>query len=218
MTTMDSEKATLDKLRDDFISKGYKFEIEPDRQSLPGFLQKYQPDAIAIGKDETDKVIIEVKRPNTRARVELAELTQEIAQKSGWRYMLVYTGQDPSEIIELSRPQKAQVDEAIKEVRALESAGFLKAAMLEGWSVLEALARRIYPSDIRVSLKPLTPASVIERLAMDGLVSDADAKKLRAMISVRNSVAHGDLNVSVSQDDLSYLLKSVETINSHIAA
>jgi REase_AHJR-like len=215
-TTMDSEKFTLEKLRTDFEAKGYRFEIEPTRDLLPSFLQNYQPDAVAIGKGENDKVIIEVRRPNTRAKVKLAELSQEMAEKNGWRYLLVYIGQDPSEIVELSRPEKFQVDEAIKEIRDLERAGFLKAAMLEGWAVLEALARRIYKSDIRVSLKPLSPVSVIERLAMEGLLSDTDAKRLRALSSIRNSVVHGDLNVSVSEDDLSYLLKSIEKINGHV--
>lgn len=217
-TTVESEKFTLDKLRADFEAKGYRFEVERARDLLPSFLQNSQPDAVAIAKDENDKVIIEVRGSNSRAKVRLAELTQDLAEKSGWRYLLVYVGQDPSDIIELSWPEKSQIDEAIKEVVKLKDFGFQKAAMLEGWSVLEALARRLYKSDIRISLKPLSPASVVERLAMEGLLTDAEAKRLRHLISVRNSMAHGDLNVRVSDDDLSYLINSIQSINDHVAS
>ncbi len=218
-SAIDFEQATLSRLRDDFEAKGYRFIIQPTPEDLPHFVKLRPPDAIAIGRDDVDKVIIEVKRVENRdAKAPMAEVDRDLAAKEGWRYLLVYAGQDPSEIVELSRPLKSQVDNAIDEVHSLEQSGYLRAAMLEGWSLLEALARRIYPHDIRVSLRPLSPIAVVERLAMDGQISGPEAKRLRAMGAIRNSVAHGDLNVSVSPDDLRFLLERVESINARVTA
>lgn len=211
----DSERMTLARLRDDFEAKGYQFVADPSGDQLPDFLGSYRPDAIAIGQD--DKVIIEVKQPGSRpVKIPSTSLSERIASQGGWRYLLVYAGQDPSEIIELSRPQKSQVDEALEETRRLKESGYTRAAMIECWSLLEALARRLYPADIRFSLKPLSPMEVVERLAMDGQVSDADAKRLRALTSIRNSLVHGDLDARVRPDDVEYLLNKIEEINSRV--
>ena len=119
-SSTESERTTLERLRDDFEAKGYQFVFEPQSDRLPDFLGRYKPDAIAIGPH--DKVIIEVKQPGSR-QIPAAPLSQKIASQSGWRYLLVYAGQDPSELIQLSRPQKSQVDRAIEEVRSLERSG-----------------------------------------------------------------------------------------------
>jgi uncharacterized protein YutE (UPF0331/DUF86 family) len=211
------EKITLDRLREDFQAKGYQFIAEPSSDQVPDFLGAHRPDALAIGPH--DNVIIEVKRQGSRAlKIPPAQLAQKIASQSGWRYLLVYAGEDPSDIIELSRPQKSQVDRAIEEARRLEQSGHFRAAMIEGWSLLEALARRLHTEDIRFSLRPLSPMQVVERLAMDGQLDAEEAKRLRALSSIRNSVVHGDLNVSVSGDDVRFLLGQVETINARLSA
>lgn len=211
----DPERVTLERLREDFEAKGYQFVLEPHRDQLPDFLGSYRPDAIAIGQH--DKVIIEVKPPGSpQTSIPSAQLSQRIVPQNGWRYLLVYAGQDPSEFIELSRPQKSQIDDAIEEVRSLEQSGHIRAAMIECWSLLEALARRIYPEDIRFSMRPLSPMEVVERLAMDGQIGDGDAKRLRALSSIRNSLVHGDLNVSVAADDVHFLLETIKNINSRV--
>jgi uncharacterized protein YutE (UPF0331/DUF86 family) len=162
-------------------------------------------------------VIIEVKRQGSReARIPFAELAQKVPPGSGWRYLLVYAGQDLSEIIDLPRINQYQVDQATSETRKLEQLGYTRAAMLESWSILEALARRLYPEDIRFSLTPLSPMQVVERLAMDGEIDADQAKRLRKLSSLRNSAAHGDLDVRISSDDVRYLLDVIENISSHL--
>ncbi|WP_428487348.1 hypothetical protein [Rhodopila sp.] len=211
----DSERVTLERLRDDFRSKGYDFIIQPPIDQVPDFLGNRRPDALAI--EPHDKVIIEVKQQGSPdPKLLLAQLSQTASSRSRWRYLLVYAGEDPSEIIELSRPRKSQVDQAIQETRSLEQLGHMRAAMVEGWSLLEALAQRLYPEDIRMSLKPLTSMQVIERLAMDGQISHQEAKRLRGLSSIRNSLVHGDLNVSTSKNDVNYVFKIVEAINSRL--
>ncbi|MFC0409690.1 hypothetical protein [Roseomonas elaeocarpi] len=214
----DAESSTLIKVGNDFISKGYDFLINPSDAELPDFLKPYRPDALAISKSGEDKVIIEIKGRNSRRlKVPLTEIDSTAANKSGWRYLLIYTGQDPSDIIDLPRPSKSQIKEALGEVKSLSSSGYSKAAILEGWSILEALARSIYPANITTSLRPLPSSAVIERLAMDGQIDSAAAEKLKKISSVRNSVAHGNLSVSVPRNDVEQLIESIESISDQIA-
>jgi len=210
------ERTTLESVRENFESKGYRFIVDPRPDELPSFLGGHRPDAIAT--KEHDNVIIEVKpRPTGEARSSVAKLSRQVPPGSGWRYILVYAGQDPHDIIELSRPRKSQIDEALKEVHSLQEAGFDRAALIECWSLLEALARRLYAEDTTVSLRPLSPIQIVERLAMDGQLDDQDARRFRALSSVRNAVVHGDLNVSVLAEDLSYLIEKTELINAQLA-
>ena len=211
------ERDTLERLREDFEAKGYEFLVEPSRAQIPDFLADHVPDALALGQN--DKVIIELKPKESReTKIPLAQLAQKVPSGSGWRYLLVYTGQDPSEIIDVPRSNQSQVDQATGEVRKLEQLGYAKAAMLEAWSILEALARRLYPEDIRFSLRPLSAMQVVERLAMDGEIDADQARRLRQLSSLRNSAAQGDLDVMISGDDVRYLLGVIEGINSHSAA
>jgi len=213
---VDVERAALESVRENFESKGYNFVADPRPDQLPPFLAGHLPDAIATNAH--DHVIIEVKRrhPN-QPRVSIAELTREIPPGSGWRYVLVYAGQDPDEFIELSRPKRSQIEEAIKEIHSLQEAGHSRAALTACWSLLEALARRLDPEDINASRRPLSPIQTVERLAMDGQLSEEDSKRLRALGSVRNSVVHGDLNVRVLPDDLHFMVEKIELINAQLA-
>jgi len=212
----DVERAALESVRQNFESKGYKFVADPRPDQLPPFLDGHLPDAIATNAH--DHVIIEVKRRHTsQARVSIAELTRVIPPGSGWRYVLVYAGQDPDEFIELSRPKRSQIDEAIKEIHSLQEAGHSRAALTACWSLLEALARRLDPEDFNESRRPLSPIQTVERLAMDGQLSEDDSRRLRTLGSVRNSVVHGDLNVRVLPDDLHFMVEKIELINAQLA-
>ena len=85
---------------------------------MPEFLAGHAPDALAFGPN--DKVIIEIKRQGSReARIPLAQLAQKVPRGSGWRYLFVYAGQDPSELINFPGPNQSQVDQATKEARTL---------------------------------------------------------------------------------------------------
>lgn len=207
------ERDTLRRIREDFEARGYQFLAEPARDQRPDFLKDYTPDALALGQN--DKVIIEVKRTGSRdGKIPLAQLVDKVPRDSGWRYLLVYAGQDPSDAVELSRPDQSQVDVAINETRKLEQLGFARAAMLESWLILEALARRLYPEDKRSSSRPLSAIQVVERLAMDGEIDAEQAKRLRELSSLRNFAAHGDLGVSISADDVRYLLDMIDDLSS----
>lgn len=212
----DVERAMLESVRENFESKGYKFVADPRPNQLPPFLAGHKPDAIATSA--YDNVIIEMKRrQSNEARASIAKLSRDLPPGSGWRYVLVYAGQDPDEFIELSRPKRSQIDEAIKEIHSLQESGHSRAALNECWSLLEAMGRRLYPEDIRISLRPLSPVQTVERLAMDGQLSDEDSKRLRTLGSIRNSVVHGDLNVRVLPDDLQFMVQKIEAINAQLA-
>ncbi|WP_099287654.1 hypothetical protein [Gluconobacter kondonii] len=149
------------------------------------------------------------------SRTALAEIANRIPPNEDWRYVVVYAGQDPSEALDIPRSNKFQIDHAIKEVRELSAAGHDRAAMLQIWSVLEALARRIYPHDIRFTQRPLSTAEIVERLAMEGELDVDEAKRIRSLRSLRNLLAHGDFETKILKDDVAFILALVDRINAN---
>jgi len=211
----DLEQKTLEDLRKNFESRAYRFIEHPSEDEIPRFLDSYRPDALAFG--EHDRVIIEIKIPGglRSNKIDLAEIANRIPPNEDWRYVVVYAGQDPSEALDIPRSNKFQIDHAIKEVRELSAAGHDRAAMLQIWSVLEALARRIYPHDIRFTQRPLSPAEIVERLAMEGELDVDEAKRIRSLRSLRNLLAHGDFETKILKDDVAFILALVDRINAN---
>lgn len=211
----DLEKETLHRLREQFEAQGYKFLTQPTKGELPDFLQEDRPDALAIGPNET--VVIEAKRLRTRAsNLQLTLRAKEISSRPGWRLLVVYTGEDSGDITELSRVGKVQIDQAIKDARALRMHGHNRYVLVAAWSLFEALARRLYAGDNKSNLRALSPIQIVEHLAMDGYLDVDEAKHLRNLISLRNRSVHGDLEVSIPNEDIDFMLNEAERISTFL--
>ncbi len=212
MSTADVEREALSRLRVRFEAEGYRFLAEPRKTDLPEFLQTQHPDALAIGPSET--VVIEAKRHRTKATdLHLTNLAQEISSHPGWRLLVVYAGEDSDDVMHLPPAEKFQVDQAIEEARTLKIQGQNRYAIVAAWSLFEALARRLYAEDTRILSRTLSPAQIVERLAMDGHLDSEEARHLRDLISVRNRSVHGDLKVTIPDADIDFMLDKVEAIN-----
>lgn len=208
----ETEKVTLEHLRKNFEVKGYQFIENPTGSQVPDFLRGYRPDALALGPNEN--VVIEVKQRKARASdVTLAHLAQRVSAQDGWRFIVVYSGEDEGDAVKLKRAGKIEIDQALNDARSLEAFGFHRHAFVAIWSILEALARRLYSEDKTSLFGPLSPIQVIQRLAMDGYVGSEDAKRLQHLISLRNLAVHGELNVNVPSEDIAFILKRAEEIS-----
>ena len=207
---------SLDVIRKDFEKKGYRFVFNPSSSELPIFLQHYRPDAVAI--KENDKIIIEINalRDEKKRKIPVSALAKQIPPDSEWRYLLVNVGHNPNHVMDLPRLKKTEIDAALQEIKQLVALNLTRPAMLELWSLFEALSRRIYPSDIRFSLRPLSPIQIVERLAMEGDLDKIEAQKMRELISVRNSLAHGNLGIQVGKKDIDFMIILAEKINDRI--
>jgi len=186
---------------------------------VPDFLRGYTPDALALGPSEN--VVIEVKRRRARASdITLAHLAQRVSAQDGWRFIVIYPGEDEDEgdAVKLKRAGKTEIDQALNDARSLEASGFRRHAFVAIWSILEALARRLYSEDKTSLSGPLSPIQVIQRLTMDGYVGSEDAKRLQRLISLRNLAVHGDLNVDVSSEDIACILNRAEEISEALSA
>ena len=75
--------------------------------------------------------------------------------------------------------------------------------MLLSWATLEAIGRNLMASDLA---RPQTPGRVIQFMAQDGIATPNEADRLRALVKLRNSLAHGELDAPVTGEQTAEML------------
>jgi uncharacterized protein YutE (UPF0331/DUF86 family) len=95
----------------------------------------------------------------------------------------------------------------INEVELLLAGGNVRAAFVAAWSLLEAALNSALPN---ADKRPRTPGTVVQTLAMDGLISEELEQSLRPLVETRNRVVHGDLTVEPSSADVNVVLSAVK--------
>ena len=203
-----AEIAFLESLRADYESRGYKFIIHPAPSDLPEFFATYAPDAIATRSDKN--VAIELKsRANSAAQQSLQEIRQLFEGRPNWQFRVVYAGGDGTSAPYLPIPSRASVLARLGEVDAAINDGRIRAAFMDGWSLLEAALNSARPE---ADKRPRTPEGVVQALAMDGLISIEAEKSLRSLIDLRNRVVHGDLTAKPIEADVRIVLDAVRAV------
>lgn len=197
------EAAILDRLKDRYEQQGYQFFAHPGPELIPAFLGGFRPDAIALKPG--DRLIIEVKlkQPPVNAEKHLAEIARKVAMQSGWRFTVLVEDESPEGGVRVRRSTAAEIGRQLAEVAALAQAGHARAAFILAWAVLEAAARASCPT---LTDRPLTPMQTIQELAMQGVIEEAAADRLRDMLAARNAVAHGDFSVAVEPAAVRFLI------------
>lgn len=196
-------------------ARGMTFLIDPPRNVIPAFLGDYRPDAIALGPD--GGIVFEVKRgPEAGANRQLAEISERVSREKGWEFRAIYLTPPADRLPEIPVPTWHQLQRALREVEVLATGGHPRAALLAGWSVLEALAHLARAHSGSAAPKSLSPLQAVQALAEEGYVEADVGARLRALVATRNAVAHGNLAVEVSQDQAESLLQDVRSIFSAI--
>ena len=132
------------------------------RSLLPKFMEGYAPDAVAIGKPRNIAIEV-VAGDKPGAAVEA--LKERLAAQDAWDLRVYYYR--PEHEAEVVAPAtRGAIEAAAARVEALVSGGLSDAALLLGWSVLEAAGRLLSPERLG---RPQEAGRLIERFGKLGL-------------------------------------------------
>lgn len=206
MSATDREQRVLDLIASRLTAEGYDVFTQPARGLLPPFMRDYQPDAIALGRPRN--IAIEVARDDAAAPPKAAALSERFAKNPDWELRIVYApeGSDDRPVPGVTRDA---IPAALARVETLRAADQPEAALLLGWSILEAIGRLFLPGDVS---RPQPAGQLLERMALEGLITPDEADRLRQLATLRNQVAHGALQVRVPPEAVADLIGILHTV------
>lgn len=198
------ERQALDELEPVWRRQGYTLVREPSEEKLPGFLKGFRPDAIAIGAKPS--LVIEVMRSRSlSADTKVRNLKRLFEGHDDWRLEVVYMTPYGLPVQSVS---KDEIEAALRQIGGLTRRD-PRAALLMAWATLEAAARMQQPD---LAERTLSPGSLTDLLISLGHLPYGDSEKLRRIGAVRNLLAHGQINVETSEDDVSYLMDATNAL------
>ncbi len=201
----DAEIAFLENLRPQYEDKGYRFVVHPNSSDLPPFFSSYEPDAVAFKSGHN--VAIEVKsRASSSAQRSIQSIRRLFEDRPDWQFTVAYLGSDAINLERLPTADRMLILERVREVERLAGDGHVREAFIVAWSLLEAALNSVKP---HADKRPRTPGTVVQSLAMDGYIADELERSLRALISLRNRIVHGDLAAEPTLDDVKIVLEGV---------
>jgi hypothetical protein len=200
------ERAVLDTMVPELVADGFRVVIHPKRDTLPTFLQEYQPDMVAY-KDNKN-LAIEITGGAPVSKLKERFLRERFIGHPDWELRVVYAPSVSSDS-DIPAASKQTISEHLDRLDASVDAMGLTAALLTGWAVFEAAGRSLVPSSLT---RPQPPARLIETLASEGYVTPDEADMLRRLSHTRNAVAHGRLDLTPSRDDVALLIAITRSI------
>lgn len=193
-----AERVALDEMEPHWRSQGYTLVRHPSRAQVPSFLGSYLPDAIATGRKP--HLIIEVinpRMPSTRTKI--SQLQSMFADHPEWKLEVVYM---PSEATELAATPPTYIKSALNQAETLAETE-PRAALMLAWAGLEALGRRLHPA---LSGRGMASSKLIDLLVSHGNLTQSVQSELKELGQMRNRIAHGQLDLSPSVDDVQRLV------------
>lgn len=196
MTPVQREAAILESVRAGLTAEGYDVVLQPDRHSLPPFLQHLRPDAIASRHDEN--LVVELVSRSPAANQKIERFKEALKARPDWKLRTIWTsGRDLPASLE--KPSAEFVRRALTELDQLLEAHFLRPALLVAWACLEGIGRVLLPQALE---KPQTPRRLVEQLAENGFIDRSEAAQLRHLVDFRNRLVHGVVQTEVSEAEL----------------
>jgi len=194
MSSRTTQAELLDATVRKLTEQGYDVIVEPGASLLPPSLQKWRPDAVAIGREP--RLVVEIASESQAAAARIAELQAALRSEPGWKLQLVLDRASGSPAVPPA--SVAQIDAVLDSALSIVESD-ARGAMLLGWAAFEALGRSRRPDDFA---RPQSPGRLIERLASHGEILPSDAQFLREMATHRNRFIHGDLVDTVAKADV----------------
>lgn len=210
------EMDVLEHLRIQYEGKGYRFIVEPDTSEIPAFLEGVVPDAIAVGRN--DSVVIEVKSTNASASQSAAVrfLAVEVPKHDGWRFDLVIADKGFGTTDASVEPTSELLIEELSSVQRSADSGEFKIAVIMGWALLEAFARRLILNQKAGEPKRYLPRTIIETLVSEGFADDETGTRLSALANARNRLVHGFTRQEVHKQDVDWFLAYLRTLTKEL--
>jgi len=197
------ERAVLDTMVPELEADGFRVVIHPKPDTLPTFLQGFQPDMVAYKDNKNLAIEITAGAPSApTSKLKERIMRQRFAGHPDWELRVVYAPPNNSDV-GIPVVSKQTISEHLDHLDgSIDSMG-LTAALLIGWAVFEAAARALLPSSLT---RPQPSARLIETLASEGYVTPDEADMLRRLSRTRNEVAHGRLDLTPSRHDVELLI------------
>src|SRR5580704_15439404 len=139
------EPSVLEAVLAGYEAEGFDVFVHPSTAVLPAFMKGYSPDAIAMRPDR--KIAIEVKSSERQAPDQISRLQELFSHHPEWEFQVFYAP-PRSPAVTIGIPTPLAIDTAISQVRELQESDRLSAALIVGWSLLEAVARSLLPNQL----------------------------------------------------------------------
>lgn len=209
-----SERQRLERVAEEYRSKGYEVLVEPSGSDLPSFLRDERPDLIARRGDE--RLVIELKPPSFRPELGKARrLVERIQKEPGWQLVLVALS--PAEELlpgePLSLLDSPEVEQHLAQARRLLDAGQPEAALLLAWGAVEARLRWL-AKEGEIPLPRPGTLTLLRQLVSLGLIEREHYLALSDAFTARSAVAHGFKPQADIESTVHALLNLYKTLGS----
>ena len=186
-----SERQRLERIAEEYRSKGFYVLVEPSGSDLPPFLGKHHPDLIARRGDE--QLVIEVKASRSDAGPdEVRELAESVKNEPGWRLVLIASS--PAEELipgeRLSLLSDTEVEQHLRQASLLLASGQREAALLLAWASIEGQLRSQAKRE-EIPLPRPDTLTLLRQLVSLGLIDREQHTLLSKAFRARSAVAHG---------------------------
>jgi uncharacterized protein YutE (UPF0331/DUF86 family) len=206
-----NEADLLENVLPRYEAEGFDVFMHPSPSVLPPFMQSYRPDAVALSRDKN--IAFEVVRSTSDESKKIQSLRSLFADRKDWELLVLYVSPRVSESA-LKAASREVIEDSIGRVSELTSAGHQIPALVMAWATLEAIGRALLPGQFR---RPQTPGRLVEVLASEGYLSQAEAANLRTAISLRNAAVHGGLETSVDKLSLEQFVVILRKLSKALA-
>jgi hypothetical protein len=181
------------KVVESYVFQGYEVIYQPHIQQMPFDLNGYSPDLLVKISDRQG-FIVEIKDEATNLEIShYRQLAQNIAEHSGWRFLLI-TEEDATPIAEEDladlKLTRSQILHRKERIAKLISIGEREAAFLSLWIFAEVLMRR-HARQALIPIDRLPTILMINHLHAQGEISEHQFARAISLIEIRNRVAHG---------------------------
>lgn len=186
-----SERQRIERIAEEYRSKGYEVLVEPLGSDLPSFLEDERPDLIARRGDE--RLVIELKPPSSRPELGKARrLAERVQKEPGWKLVLIALS--PAEELlpgeQLSLLDSPEVEQHLAHAHRLLGMGRAEAALLLAWAAVEAQLRWLAKQEEIPLPRPGT-LTLLRQLVSLGLIDREHYQALFDAFKARSVVAHG---------------------------
>jgi hypothetical protein len=180
-----TERHRLERIAEEYRSKGYDVLVEPSGPDLPLFLRDQHPDLIARRGDE--RLVIELA-----GQEPLRGLAERIGKEPGWRFVLI--ADSPAEELlpgeRLSLLSDSEVEQHLRQGSSLLALGQREAALLLTWAAIESQLRSLAQRE-EIPLPRPDTLTLLRQVVSLGLIDRDQHQLLMNAFRARSAVAHG---------------------------
>ena len=186
-----TERQRIERIAEEYRSRGYEVLVEPAGPDLPSFLGDHRPDLIARRGEE--RLVIELKpSPSEGEPDQVRGLAERIEREPGWKFVLIATS--PAEELLPGEPLRllstAGVEQHLQGARLLLGEGQHAAALLLAWAAVEGQLRAIAKEE-KIPLPRPDTSTLLRQLVSLGLIDREQHRLLTDAYKARSAAAHG---------------------------